>query len=105
MDADERIVSMTKAAFRFFNTEELEGSHFPARNKNSPRSRLAEIMSGLKPGEFTRVATEHRRNAVGLQNSVWGITLNELELPSGSFKTRLVQDEESGEWVLYVKRI
>ncbi len=105
MNAEERIISMVGAAFRFFNDRELEEDKFPERwRRVTPQSRLRDAMSALMPGDFVRVVTERRKNAAGLQGAVSKITANDLELPNGSFSTRLVQDKETDEWVLYVKR-
>jgi hypothetical protein len=79
-------------------------SEWPEHKRTkTPRGALVEAMRSLNPGEFVSVVCESRKDFYALQHSVPNITV-QLDLPTGSFSTRSLLDEESGKYIFYVKR-
>jgi hypothetical protein len=84
--------------------EKASKSEWPERRRAlTPRGALAETMSQLKPGEFCTILFETRKDMRSLQNNIYDITV-QLGLPNGSFSSRALHDEKSGEYALYVRR-
>ena len=99
-----RIQSMVGTIFRFFEQTEHK---LPLKRErtNSIRSALRSKMVSLQPGEVAKIATNKHRDAASLQSSSWSIAINDLELPAGSFRTRITQSEDTDdEWIFYIQR-